>query len=238
MKTVSVVLFLLAARGIFAQGFSADLPSVNARIVIREKLEPVTPPMEDLSSGIESGPGTSGRTARHTLIDSARHLYFGYDVAVDRLNADSFRVTFSALDASPDALKLPDPAAWSRIPSPGFPLPQVIHVADTMMIDLFENPATGQKIVDYVHLEDTVPCNGEAACLVKLTDKLGQDLAARVAEIASKRSSAQAAALVQSQQSWEQYKQDACGALTNPTQQVNCAMTLTLSRLGDLKKIY
>lgn len=83
-----------------------------------------------------------------------------------------------------------------------------------------------------------MPCNGQAVCLAKLVDKLGQDLATTIVAFESRQDSAQAAALEQSQQSWERYKQDACAALTDGTKQVRCETSLTLSRLGNCNKIY
>lgn len=68
---------------------------------------------DGFSSGIGGGSNTSGRTARHTLIDFLRHLYFGYDVAVDRVGKKNrFRLTFSALNATPQEMVID----LSRIP--------------------------------------------------------------------------------------------------------------------------
>ncbi len=213
MKLGSLGLLVLAAQGAWASSFSADLPAIKVKVIVEEKLEPEKPNTDlGFSSGI--GGGAPGTQARHTLTDSSQHLYSGYDVQVLRQLGDNFQVTFAALTATPEELKLPDPSLWRRLPPPNSPPPQVIRAGDTLVFELFENSTTGQKIVDSVRIEDDIPCNGPGDCLAKLVAHEAQLLVGRIADLESRLSSPQAAALAQSQQTWEQYKQDACGAMT------------------------
>jgi hypothetical protein len=125
-----------------------------------------------------------------------------------------------------------------RLAAPNLPAPQAIHAGDTLVFDLFEDSAMGQKIVDSVRIEDNVPCNDQRDCLVKLVAADGQLLAARIADLEGRLSGAQAATLAQSQQTWEQCKQDACGPMTDSGQQLACKLNLIRSRMQDSTIIY
>ncbi len=238
MKLVSLGLLVLTAQGAWAfSSFSADFPNIRARVIVEEKLEPQNPKMSGgFSSGI--GMGGPGMPVRHTLTESSQHVYSGYDIQVLRQAGDTFRVTLVALTATAEELKLPDPSLWRRLPAPNLPGPQLIHAGDTLVFDLFEDSATGQKIVDSLRIENNGPCDGQQDCLAKLVAHEAQSLATSIADLESKLNGPPAAALAQSQQTWEQYKQDTCGAITDSGRQLSCKLILTRSRQQDLTKIY
>ena len=85
-------------------------------------------------------------------------MYFGYDVVVEPLpEANIYRVTFQQLVATPELVKrfLEDAAAgWTQLPTPGFPAAQSIRGGDVLALNLLTNGATGQKIVDYVTVQE------------------------------------------------------------------------------------
>jgi hypothetical protein len=127
------------------------------------RLEPPSPP---IAKGIGGGVVT-GQTGTHRFMtDSTGHRYFGYDLVIEPVEpANTYRVTFRPLSLGPERLRLVlrdslgtgqqrDLTSWTMLPMPAFPAPQTVHGGDTIALDLFTNPATGQKIVDYIRIQD------------------------------------------------------------------------------------
>ncbi len=46
-----------------------------------------------------------------------------------------------------------NPAEWKTLPLPVYPAPQVVHTRDSISVDLWVNPDTGQKLVDYISFQ-------------------------------------------------------------------------------------
>ena len=92
------------------------------------------------------------------MVDSSRHVYFGYDITIDRLPEETtYRVTIRPLSIGADKLQyFKDPANWTilPLPLPGYPAPQTLHSGDVMALDLMTNAETGQKIVDYLTIQE------------------------------------------------------------------------------------
>jgi hypothetical protein len=118
------------------------------------RLEPPTPGLGDAFSTMTTdGPGAIHRI----MVDRARRVYFGYDVVVEPLpEANTYRVTFQQLGATPElAKRFPETATgWTRLPAPAFPAAQTIRSGDVLALNLLTNGATGQKIVDYVTVQE------------------------------------------------------------------------------------
>jgi len=181
---------------------------------------------------------------RRYLYKPDQHEYFGYDVVAERVdNSSEYRVSFRALSLTPDDLRLPDPSLWMLLPSPVFPEPQILHIGDMISFDVFENPKTGQKIVDYIRLErrtceDVSEDQAKAACLSGLLDDAGRELAGRIAKAEAKPDAAVQESVRRSQQSWEKYRDDACKLLPTRVKQLDCQLTLTRDRIHEVKTIY
>ena len=86
--------------------------------------------------------------------DETAHTYFGYDVVIQpEQQADTYRVTYYDLSIGPldfaagppDSL---DPTQWNKLQLPTLPAPNVVLTSDTISVDVFVNPDTGQKLVD------------------------------------------------------------------------------------------
>ena len=45
-------------------------------------------------------------------------------------------------------------AGWAIVPLPAYPSPQTVHGGDAIALDLLMSSSTGQKIVDYIRIED------------------------------------------------------------------------------------
>ena len=67
---------------------------------------------------------------------------------------DTYRVTFRPLTITPEKVDLDDPSSWTVVPLAGYPEPQIVHASETIALDLFTNPNTGQKITDYLTFQD------------------------------------------------------------------------------------
>lgn len=123
-------------------------------------LEPSTPGVaESFGTLTLDGPKSIDRL----MLDRARQMYFGYEVVIEALGKHSYRLTFQALLMTQDLkrrmaaqrITLDDPSSpWTLLPSPSFPKPQTIQAGDVVALDLLVNKTTGQKIVDYVTIQE------------------------------------------------------------------------------------
>jgi uncharacterized protein YecT (DUF1311 family) len=248
MKAISLVLLSLSATAVWAQsGFSGTASSRDLTVFVQSKLEPPKPDTISFTTGINSLPRNGPLGMRRFLYDRSQHEYAGYDMAAEWL-ADSgeYRVTFRALSATPEDLHLPDsPSLWRMIPPPAFPVPQRVHPGDTIVLDFFENPSTGQKIVDYLRLERTkTSCEGEGAseaqisCLSSLLTEAKRSLARKIEAIENNSNKSASGSLPQSQQSWERYRDDTCRTLSDRAKQLDCELKLTRNRISELNALY
>jgi hypothetical protein len=160
MRTIRIVSAIVFWTAAFAQSethsytrvMSGSATQNNVGFSYETRLEPPSP---TLANGI--GGGTIGGTsATHRFMtDSAQRKYFGYDILVEALpQPNTYRVTFRPLSISAEKIHPNDPAGWTMVPLSGYPAPQTVHGGDTIALDLFTNPATGQKIVDYIRIKD------------------------------------------------------------------------------------
>jgi hypothetical protein len=110
-----------------------------------------------LSAGARYGGGIVGH---RSLRDDSAHIFLGYDLLIEpQPQPDTFRVTFRELTTNPlNVARGPggqpfNPAEWKTLPLPVYPAPQVVHPGDTISVDLWVNPDTGQKLVDYISFQ-------------------------------------------------------------------------------------
>jgi len=164
---VSVCLPALAQTGIIMSGSSSGH---DIGFSFETRLEPPSPPVQGLGGGGVIG-GPSG-VHRYTT-DSLARRYFGYDVELVRgQEANTYRITIRPLSLPPEKI-VRDPTAWTMVPLPVYPTPQIVGRGDTVVLELFTHPGTGQKIVDYLHIGDSEPRGIPAAGLPRdftLTD--------------------------------------------------------------------
>ena len=113
------------------------------------------------------------------FVDSRNELFFGYELLVERAaEAGYFWVTVRALSEEFLRELRERPSFRGRRPHPGynataFPAaPQLLRDGDTFALDVFRNPRTGAKIVDYVRVSLSDPGLGQAA-----TDRPPRDFA-------------------------------------------------------------
>jgi polysaccharide export outer membrane protein len=115
------------------------------------KLEPPTP---SFAGGFAGGSVADDLAIHRYLTYNPEHKFFGYDLHFQReMPTNTYRAIFRPLSIAPArlGLGLKEPNSWAVVELPTLPSPQTIHPGDTIALDLFVNPSTGQKIVEYLH---------------------------------------------------------------------------------------
>ncbi|MCC6860827.1 MAG: hypothetical protein IT158_19825 [Bryobacterales bacterium] len=158
MRAISL-LVLLACAGQGAQVImsgSGSKPGAGSKPGVRfryeTRIEPELPGRKP--AGFGGGGLVAGAGFHRYLTDGIAKKYFGYDLAIDPEPDNSFRVVFQPLSLSPERLGLAPANAWSQIPVPRLPAPLSVHSRDVIALDLLVHPGTGQKIVDYLFIDD------------------------------------------------------------------------------------
>ena len=250
MKRISVALLFLISGLARAEWTSSGYTSSNdLSVYVESKFEPPSPRMAgNFGAGLQSlRRGQPG--LRRYVYERTSLQYFGYDVAAEPLESTGeYRVTFSSLSLTPEEIKLPNPSAWKMFPPPVFPAPQIVHDGDTIAIDLFENPSTGQKFVDYIRVQRgsraqsaRSDCGSEGSGEAKLTclsgklDKANAALASKRTELQTRADASSQESLRRSEESWEKYRDETCQPLSTREKQLQCQLELTRSHVHDLK---
>ena len=114
------------------------------------RVEPEVPGQK--LTGFGRGGIIVGASFHRYMADDSNRKYFGYDLSIEPDSGGMFRVTVQPLSLSAEKLGLV--RGWSQLPLPLLPSPQIVHSRDTMALDLFVHPGTGQKIVDYLFIQD------------------------------------------------------------------------------------
>ncbi len=241
---ISVAVALLAAGSCWGQsGYSGTVMNSNWGVTVwfESKLEPPTP---DVSVNGRSGvmhlenarPGMRRYTANERT-----HEYFGYDMIVKPLDRveGSFRVSFAALPTDAKALGLKDPGIWHRAQPPSFPPPETINVSDKITVDLFEDPGTDQRVVDYIHFtrdncDSDTAATSQLGCLQGNLNDAKRSLKEELARAESSQDQAIALRIRDSQRAWESYLEATCGQVASEIGRLQCELGLTRSRIHDV----
>jgi hypothetical protein len=87
--------------------------------------------------------------------DNFRHLYIRYSVTLEVLaDAGTYRATFGDSDtAIPKGID----TDWKVLAPPTYPAAQLARDGDTIPLQLYINPARGQRLIDYIHLGQRPP---------------------------------------------------------------------------------
>jgi len=151
------------ARRIQAGG--GTIGTQKASIYFQTYLDPGAPDLKDYGGGGMSGFGTwtpdQQKFQVHRYVgNSARHVYFGYDVSVEALTeANTYRVTMSKLTLTPEKYREMSSSdrSWTLLPIPGWDETTVrtVRGGEVVAVALLTNVATNQKIVDYFTVQET-----------------------------------------------------------------------------------
>jgi hypothetical protein len=151
-NTAILIVLALAASSVKGQesklsaGGGPEWKGLDVRFLT--KLEPPGENTRAQFPGAVLGEGKG--VAHHIINDDAHKRSFGYDLrlepAADGLSA---QVHIEPLNAPHYSVQ----AGWTMMGLPKYPVIPNVRVGDTVALDLLVNPATGQKIVDYLTLE-------------------------------------------------------------------------------------
>jgi hypothetical protein len=243
---VSFSLIFLTCVAAWAQaGFSGSMSSgTDVEIFFESKFEPPEPHLSFVGGGmgVRALPGMN-RGLRRYSANASTHEYFGYDIHVDPVEVHTgiYRVTFSALSLTPLEMNLTDSSSWRSLPPPAFPAPQIVNVGDKIALPLFENPATGQKVMDYISLKrhncDAESGPSQIACLDSLIEEEQKTLLRKIACETGKRDAAATAPIQESQPLWENFRDAAC-VNTNEAKRLKCKLELTREHTHDIGNVY
>src|SRR5688572_21231796 len=147
MKLVSLMLFSFACCGAELMSGSASSNGVSVNYVTR--LEPGSPPLGKHGGG--SITENNGPIKRH-LCDFGSRTYFGYDLTIDPLANGMYKLRFAPLTITPQKMSeiFEKVVGWIQLPLPGGPVTMEVRGGETVALDLFVNPSTGQKVTDYL----------------------------------------------------------------------------------------
>jgi hypothetical protein len=113
-------------------------------------LTKVEPPGENARGTLPGGVLVYQGRVHHIISDSANKRQFGYDLLFEPSpdgNSVQLRIEPVKPSNPPVFSALP---GWTLLELPKYPVIPRVKVGDTVAIDLLVNPATGQKIVDYL----------------------------------------------------------------------------------------
>ena len=123
------------------------------------RLEPGSPPLGIGFGRITHGPNLQGPAqVDRVLLDRPRKVYFGYRLAIVAEKED-YALTFSPVASLADLAKeahIEDPQSWKAI-GPELKSTQKVRLNDVIALPLMTNPDTGQKIVEYISIQQSNP---------------------------------------------------------------------------------
>jgi hypothetical protein len=106
--------------------------------------------MEPPGTELQGGVFVRSDVVLHSIRDNVHQRAFCYDVALDpSADANSAQIR---IERCPEDSRVAGGAGWTFLELPKYPVIPGVKVGDTVALDLLVNPATGQKIVDYLTL--------------------------------------------------------------------------------------
>jgi hypothetical protein len=97
------------------------------------------------------------------FVDQAHHAYLGYELLLERRLGAAYLATVGKLGVTPMDLaarlsnRLPIDLEWTSLAIPSVPDPRQLHDGDTISIELFVDPATGDRLIDDIRINPPVP---------------------------------------------------------------------------------
>ncbi|MBI2685676.1 MAG: hypothetical protein HYX27_05115 [Acidobacteria bacterium] len=152
MKLLS--LFFVALTAAHAEKLMGGSVWSNGTLVKFEtRLEPGAPPITKHGGGTL----TEKHTIKRHVCNFDNHTYFGFDLTMRRLESGKLRLEFAQLTITPAQMTelFPKVTDWKPLALPG-DAPALLEVndGDVVALDLFVNPSTGQKVIEYMTVND------------------------------------------------------------------------------------
>ena len=143
----AIVMFLVVTGALPATAQVSIYAPDNIEVQMTARMEPG-------SAEVPSGVMTAGVGRFHRIVpDRSQRRYFAYDVLIEAKDGSkALQVRFEPFSGSAGRLaeiSMVD-SSWTPIPLLKYPLVPDVRAGDTVAIDLLDNPATGQKVVDYL----------------------------------------------------------------------------------------
>jgi hypothetical protein len=151
MKRLSLLL-IFGFTGVVSAQLMTGSGSVNGVSYSYEtRLEPPDPPISKNGGGTL----TIDNVVKRHICDFVQKRCFGYDLKVEPLSDGRYLFEFSPLTITPEKMAeiFDNVGGWTLLPMPQHPATQILQPGDTVALDLFINPSTGQKIVDYIKVQ-------------------------------------------------------------------------------------
>jgi len=159
MMSFGALLLASGSMSIFGQSLRLERGSGNTEafaFYYDTHVEPGAPAL----TGVHGGIMVDKDGFHRFMLDSSRKVYIGYDAIVEPVAPEgSYRVTFRPLTLSPGGLTAitgSSDSTWTPLPTPGWVTrsSQVIAKGQVLELTLMTNSATGQRIVDYVTVQE------------------------------------------------------------------------------------
>ncbi len=129
----------------------------NSASIGKHAYAPATPP---LAEGFSTTTTDAMGVIHRMMLDRSGRTYFGYDVLIDVLpEANTYKVTFKPLvmtSTLAQGWSMDRWSEWIPLSAPRFPPPQNVRSGEILELTLLTNSGTGQRIVDYISLQDPV----------------------------------------------------------------------------------
>lgn len=155
MKIASVFLFcLVTATGAPIASGNATIDGIQVKYETR--LEPESPRISRVGAGYVQ----DNRVMKRYLCNFENRTYFGYNLSIEPLPQNRFRLHFAPLSITPKEMTeiFKQVSDWSPLPLPNGSTTMDVQAGDTLALDLFVHASTGQKVTDYL----TVDASGRA----------------------------------------------------------------------------
>lgn len=155
MKIVSVG--LIAAVCAFGQAGRLDggySPGPGFSLYWETRLEPSSP---QLAQSLGTKMVAENGTFTHVLLDRGRRTYLGYAMVVAARNGAYNVYVRPQVRLTPElarAAHIEDAEAWKENSRSITVHEKVVHTGEVIAFDLMVNPTTGQKIVDYIAIQE------------------------------------------------------------------------------------
>jgi hypothetical protein len=152
MKRISFLLVFHFTGAAWAQLMTGNGIVNGVSYSYETRLEPPEPGIS------KNGGGTltyDNKIVKRHLCDFVQKKCFGYDLTVEPLSDGRYLFEFSQLTITPEKMAeiFDNVGGWTLLPMPRHPATQILQPGDTVALDLFTNPTTGQRIVDYIKVQ-------------------------------------------------------------------------------------
>lgn len=163
MRAIKAICFaLISAACAFSQAGRLDSGNFSGpqfAIYWETRVEPASPALaQSLGTKMVAKVVSDTGMFIRVLMDREHRTYFGYNMAVKAVSSGSYNLYWQQrLNLTPalaQDLRIDDPPAWTELSVRSVPGEKVVRMGDVIAIDLMVNSDTGQKIVDYISIQE------------------------------------------------------------------------------------